>query len=111
MDVYQIILIVISGIFLYQSLVRYVRKERSQTFIKFVVSVCVWGGILLFALFPGEAREFSRLLGLGDNLNTLIFIGFVVVFALIFRILRSLEKSEQNITELVRNDALKDLKK
>lgn len=70
----------------------------------------IWSGILILSLFPEITHLVNRLLGMGDNLNTLIFIGFIIVFAAIYKLLTVIERTEQSVTELVRQEALKELK-
>lgn len=103
---FHIVLASIACYFLIVQVVRFVRGESFQSFAKFVVSFAVWGSILFFALFPEMARVISVQLHIGDNLNTLIFTGFIGVFILIFRLLHIIERMEQEITTLVRANAM-----
>jgi hypothetical protein len=87
--------------FLVTRLNRYFRHDRGQTLFKLVSSCFVWGSILLLTLIPSSAYNISETLGLGKNLNTLIFIGFVISFAVTFRLLRTIEQLESSISEIV----------
>lgn len=91
-------------------LVRFIRKEQNQSVFKLIATIFIWGSISYIAFFPIQVRQFSERLGFGDNLNTLIFFGFIVVFFILFRLLSILEKNERLLTEIIRKEALKDLK-
>ena len=106
MNAYQIFLAIIASFFLVGGFLRFIRRERSQTLFKLVVTSSIWGGILAISLFPNLSYTVSRSLGLGENLNTLIFIGFVLVFIIFFKLLSTIERLEQNISEIVRKEAL-----
>lgn len=106
----QLILSLIALFFLGNRIIRFLRKERTQTGFKLIMTLLVWGGILFTSLFPVAVHSLSRTLGFGDNLNTLIFFGFVMVFVILFKLLASIENMERNITQVVRKEALKDLK-
>jgi hypothetical protein len=102
----QILLAAIACTRLMNGAAKYVRKERSQTLFKLVASVLIWGTIAVLSLFPQWARTLSQWAGFGENLNTLIFIGFIVVFAILFKLLSIIERLERSISEIVRKEAL-----
>ncbi len=108
---FQFVLIIISSSFLFGGLWKFIRREQNQTFFKVVYTTLIWGSILFLSVFPDYLRVLSMRFGLGENLNTMIFIGFVLVFIAIFKLLNSIERLEQTISELVRKDALSDLDK
>lgn len=89
--------------------IMFVKREPGQTIFKLLATIVVWGGLTFIAFFPTVVRQVSRDLGFGENLNTIIFFGFIVVFVLLFRILGILEKNERLLTEIIRKEALKDL--
>ncbi len=95
---------------IWKRLVAFVNKEQGQSLFKLIATIFVWGGISYTAFFPGQIRVISKQFGFGDNLNTLIFFGFILIFVIIFRIIAVIEKNERIITEIVRKEALKDLK-
>jgi len=106
---YQIILAAVAIAFMYTGLVKFIRKEKKQTIIKLLATIFIWGSVLLFAIFPRLPHIVSRDLGFGENLNTLIFVGFVVVLMIIFKLLTIIERLERDISEIVRKEALKKL--
>jgi len=109
-NVYHVVISAISISMIVSRGLKLFKGEKGQTFSKFFLTVFVWIGVLLFALFPALANNLSKTLGLGDNLNTLIFLVFVVVFLVLFKIMSVIEKLEGYISEIVREEALKRLK-
>lgn len=91
-------------------LIRFLKKETGQTFFKLFSTLIIWSIILIIAVFPDFAYYISSKLGMGKNLNTLIFFGFVVVFMLIFKILSLLENLEKKLTDIIRHLAIKEYK-
>jgi hypothetical protein len=106
MSIFQLILGLIALFYLVNGFRHFLRREKSQTFFKFFLTVIIWSAVLLFAVFPSTSHQLSRELGLGSNLNTLIFIGFVLVFIIFFKLLSIIERLERNISDIVRNEAL-----
>ena len=105
-SIYQITLSLVAIVFILSSAFKYLKKEETQTLFKFFVSIVVWGLIFAFSLFPEMAHVISKKLGLGENLNTLIFTGFIAVFIIVFKLLSIIERLERNISEIVRKGAL-----
>jgi len=104
--IFQSILGGIAIFFLVQNIRKFIGGDTSYALGKFFATFVIWAGVLFFALFPNLARVISLTLHIGENLNTLIFIGFVIVFLFLFRLLRAIEKLEKDITKLVRNNTL-----
>lgn len=106
---YQIIIICISSVMLYQGAKEYFKREAGQTLLKLSVRLIVWGGMALVAVYPNSTITVAKFLGIEGNLNAVILAGFLLVFLLIFKLLSAIEKIEQNISELTRKEALSHL--
>ncbi len=105
----QFILAGIALFFLAKGILSFLRRETGQTFFKLFLTLIIWGSVLIFATFPSASHQLSALLGLGENLNTLIFIGFVTIFIILFKLLAIIERLERNISDIVRNEALETI--
>ncbi len=107
----NLVLVFVSGFFLITGAIKFFKREERQTFFKLFSYLVIWGSILTFGLFPRSSRSLSQFLGFGENLNTLIFFGFVVVFSALFKLVSSVERLERNISEIVRREALEKLER
>lgn len=107
----QIILSLLALFMLWQGLARYVKHERGQTLFKVILVIVSWSAILIFTLFPAFSHTITRNLGFGENLNTLIFLGFIMIFLVLSKIIHVIERVEENISEIVRKEALSKLEK
>ena len=96
-NLYQIIIVTISSVMLFQGIKEFVKRESGQTFLKFMVRVVVWGGMAIIAVYPNSMAFVSRILGFKENMNAVVIIGFLLIFIIIFRLLRAIERIEQNI--------------
>jgi len=107
----NLVLVLVSALFLVNGAIKFFRREERQTFFKLLSYLAIWGSLMAFGLFPGLSRNISQLLGFGENLNTLIFFGFVVVFSALFKLVNSVERLERNVSEIVRREALEKLER
>ena len=103
---YQVVVVGISAVMLTSGIKEFVNRETGQTWLKLLVRLIVWGGMVVVTVFPQATAFFARLVGMIDNMNAVIMTGFLLVFLLIFKLLSAIEKIEQNISELTRKDAL-----
>jgi hypothetical protein len=108
---YQIIIALLALLMIGQGIKNFLKKENGQTFLKFFVRVVVWGGMALVVLFPTFTNLLARIIGIEGNINAVILTGFLLVFLLIFKLLSAIEKLEQQITLLTRQESLKDIEK
>ena len=94
---------------LFQGAKEFFKRETGQTFLKFTIRTIVWGGMALVAVYPNSTMIFAKMIGIEGNINAIILTGFLLVFLLIFKLLSAIEKIEQNISELTRQEALSSL--
>lgn len=106
---YQIAIVAISAVMLFQGVKDFVKRETGQTFLKLGIRLLVWGGMAAIAIYPDITWALARVLGIVDNINAAIMIGFLLIFLIIFKLLSAIEKIEQNVSELTRKDTLQDL--
>ena len=106
--VYQIVVVMISSVMLFQGAKEFVKRETGQTLLKLLVRVAVWGGMAVIAIYPDLTYILSKFVGIEDNITAVIVTGFLFVFLLIFKLLSAIEKLEQNVSELTRRESLKE---
>ncbi|MFC1832566.1 DUF2304 family protein [Thermodesulfobacteriota bacterium] len=107
-QLYQIVVVMISSIMLFQGVKEFVKRETGQTVIKLLVRLAVWGGMAAVAVYPDLTYTLSRFVGIVDNITAVIVTGFLFVFLIIFKLLSAIEKLEQNVSELTRRDSLRE---
>lgn len=106
---YQIIVVAISVFMIYQGAKNFIRGKSRQTLWKLAVRTVVWGGMALIAIFPSFTNTLANIVGLKGNINAVILTGFLLTFLMIFKLLSAIERIEQNISELTRQDSLKKI--
>lgn len=107
--IYQIAIVGISSVMLFQGFKEFFKREAGQTFLKLAVRVIVWGGMASVAIYPDITIIIARFIGIEGNINAVILTGFLLVFLIIFKLLSAIEKIEQNISELTRKETLSHL--
>jgi hypothetical protein len=105
---YQVVVVAIASVMLFQGIKEFVKREAGQTVIKLTVRILVWGGMALVAVYPNFTWYLSKIIGIEDNINAVMLTGFLIVFLIIFKLLSAIEKLEQNISEITRKEALND---
>lgn len=86
-------------------------KQQGMRRLELLFWMGVWVGAALIIAFPNDTHLLAHLLGIGRGADLIMYVGLLVAFYLIFRIHLTLERLEQEITEIVRAIALERLKK
>jgi len=105
---YQVAVVAISSVMLFQGIKEFIKREAGQTLLKLMVRITVWGGMAVVAIYPNFTWYLSKIIGIEDNINAVMLTGFLFVFLLIFKLLSAIEKMEQNISELTRQESLQE---
>lgn len=108
---YQIIILFIAVFMIYGGIEQFLRQQTGQTVMKLGARLFVWGGMAVVVLFPSLSNTLAGLIGIEGNINAVILTGFILVFLMIFKLLSAIERLEQQVTLLTRQDALQELGK
>ncbi len=111
LHIYQIVISIISAIMIFKGFENFLKGKEGQTLLKLSVRILVWGGMALIAIFPGFTNNLAHFIGMEGNINAIILTGFILVFLLIFKLLSAIERLEQDLSVLTRNETLKDIEK
>lgn len=106
---YQVAVILISSFMIYQGLERFFKRQKQQTFLKLLVRLIVWGGMIVIVIYPKASMGLAEFIGIEGNINAVILVGFILIFLIIFKLLSAIERLEQSITILTREDSLKKI--
>ncbi len=106
---YQIIILFIAIFMIYGGIERFLRNQSGQTLLKFGARLFVWGGMAVVVLFPTLTNTLAKLIGIEGNINAVILTGFILVFLMIFKLLSAIERLEQQMTLITRNESLSHL--
>ena len=84
---YQIAVTLISAVMIFLGAHKYFQHQASQSILKLLARLVVWGGMAAVALFPNLTDWLANFIGLEGNINAVILTGFLLVFLMIFKIL------------------------
>ena len=84
------------------------RYREMRTF-QLLFWLVVWVGAAIIVSHPDTSIFLAELVGIGRGADLIIYVSFVIAFYLIFRIHLTLNRVEEEITQIVRSMALKQL--
>lgn len=106
LHLYQIVVLALAAVMIYQGGIKFLRHEGGQTSFKLLVRIIVWGGMAAIAAFPGLSTQVAGAIGIEGNINAVVLVGFILIFLFIFKLLSAIESLERQITSLTREDAI-----
>lgn len=102
----QIILLVIVLVIFWRLYKRLVSGELTKR--EFVEWFLLWLAVAFLVVVPDTASYLAQLVGVGRGSDLVVYLAIVLTFYLLFRIFLRLERSERELTRVVRALALRD---
>ncbi len=106
LSLYQIIIPLICLYILFRIVKHYRRGVYTPGIL--ILGIILWGGIALISLFPNFSNEITKITGIKSNVNAVIFLAILILVLLVFRLSLQIEYLKRDITNLVREDSIKD---
>lgn len=89
----------------------FLQKQKNQmSLVSFLIWILLWLAVLVVFWIPDSTSYLASWLGIGRGADLVVYISIVLIFYMIFRIFVRLNKIESDITRVVRNDAIKNVK-
>ncbi|TCC90600.1 DUF2304 domain-containing protein [Pedobacter frigiditerrae] len=70
-----------------------------------IITIC---GTLIF--FPYTTTRLANLLGAGRGVDMLFYFSFLLLFFIVIKLFSKIRKQQEQITEIVRKESIKDVK-
>lgn len=83
-------------------------RDKSINVKELIFWCVVWVGAIVVAITPQVTVIFARLAGIGKGIDILLYVGFIVLFYLVFRLYVKLENLRKELTNLVREISIKE---
>lgn len=109
LHLYQVVILVVAGVMIYQGFAKFLKHQSGQSILKLSTRVFIWGGMATIVLFPAVTNMLASFIGIADNMNAVILTGFIFIFLMIFKLLSAIERLEQQLTSLTRNETIEEM--
>lgn len=109
----MIYLQILITIFVVFSLLKLFGQKQSNklSLFNFVIWALLWLMVLLVFWQPEITSYLANILGIGRGADLVVYLAILVIVYLLFRVFVRLNKIEAEITKLVRDDAIRNVKK
>lgn len=108
-EIYQWLVPLIGLYFIYRTINQYVKKRR--TILAAVVWVVFWIGVITLAIIPNQVSfKIADILGFKSNVTAVIFVSIGMLFFFVFYLSSTVERLENQLTDLVRKLAIAENK-
>ena len=101
----QVVGIVIALFSLLMVLIRFRKKQISLR--EFSLWGVFWIILGVFILYPWLMSRLATLVGVGRGVDVIVYLGLILLFYLVFKINVRMERIEQDITKIVKEEALR----
>jgi hypothetical protein len=87
------------------------RQADKISLSSFFAWLILWLIMLVVFWQPATASYLANFLGIGRGADLIVYLSVVVIFYLLFKIFVRINKIEKEITKVVREDAIKNVRK
>jgi small membrane protein len=78
---------------------------------EFIFWSLIWSFVIIIAIFPDIITGISKLVGIGRGVDLAVYAGVILLFYLMFRLYVKLDVQSRETTKLVREIAIRNVKK
>lgn len=105
MTISQALLSTIIIFIIYKTVISFKKGNLSKNFT--LTWLLLWGGVLFFIFEQNTLIKIAHLVGISRGVDLVIYISIILLFYLIYRIFYNLNKINQKMTKIIREDALR----
>lgn len=88
----------------------FLQKQKNKiSLLSFLIWFLLWLAVLLVFWLPDTTSYLAAWLGIGRGADLVVYLSILVIFYMIFKIFVRLNKIENEITRVVRDDAIKNV--
>lgn len=80
--------------------------SQAMSLMQFVLWGIIWVSLLLTAVFPRYVINMGESLGIDKFLNAMVYLSIIVLLYLVFKLYLKIDRTEKEITALVREMAI-----
>ncbi|MFA5126567.1 MAG: DUF2304 family protein [Patescibacteria group bacterium] len=108
----MIVLQIIITLFVLLALIKTIRPRSDQKTLATGrwAWLILWLAVLVVFWLPDSTTYLANILGIKRGADLVIYLSVVVIFYLLFRVFIRLDKLESNLTKVVRDEAIKNVK-
>ena len=89
----------------------FLQKQKNKISLwAFLIWLLLWLAVLIVFWLPDTTSYLAAWLGIGRGADLVVYVSILVIFYMIFRVFVRLNKIEEDITKVVREDAIKNVK-
>lgn len=108
MIIIQIILSLFIIFVVFNVISRYRKKEITAH--EFIFWIFFWALVLTAIVYPRSTDKIAKIVGVSRGADLLVYLSIFALFFIVFRIFVKIEKTEKNITKIIRKIAIDEAK-
>lgn len=105
---YQIIIFFLAAALILRTSILFLRRKKSIR--ELLLAIFIWGNLGLIGVYPNITVFIAQVTGFQEGINALIVVCLIILFYFVLSSTLKIDKMENSITRLIRQEALKDIR-